>query len=222
MITIVAPDYTRYPNGVDVIANIIGGGYYPSDVQQAAVADSRAELAAQAVAAEFERRVGWEPFLAGATATERVFVATNGGGLLDIDGGLISTPTLTVGGTAYDSTRFQTVPLNALSKGRAITGLQFYSGLYSASSYSFVPQIKVTGRWGRVATVPADVWNACLRLAMVQVMTAGNQDQDIISWGEDGFSEGLDQAGVIDPKTAALALPKEFEKAVERWVRVIC
>ena len=219
---ITAPDFTRYPNGADVVNNLIGGNYYPSDATQAAVTDSRAELAAQAVAAEFERRVGWEPFLAGATATERVFVATDGGGLLDIEGGLISAPTLNVGGTAYDSTRFQTVPLNALSKGRAITGLQFYSGLYSASNYSFVPQIKVTGRWGRVATVPADVWNACLRLAMVLVMTAGNQDQDITSWREDGFSEGLDVVGVIDPKFAAAALPKEFEKTVERWVRVVC
>ncbi len=219
---IAAPDFTRYPNGGDVVANIIGGGYYPSDTTQAAVTDSRAELAAQAVAAEFERRVGWEPFLAGATATERVFNATDGNGLLDLEGGLISTPTLNVGGTAYDSTRFQTMPRNAISRGRAITSLQFCSGLYSSSSYSFAPQIKVTGQWGRVATVPPDVWNACLRLAMVLVMTAGNQDQDIVSWGEDGFSEGLDQVGVIDPKTAASMLPKEFEKAVERWVRVIC
>ena len=53
-------------------------------------------------------------------------------------------------------------------------------------------------------------------------MTGSNQDQDLASIGEDGFSEERDVVGVIDPKTVLNYLPKEFEAAVQRWKRVVC
>lgn len=216
-----AIDYTAWPTATQVYGQLVGGNYWPEDETQQEQNFVAATAAINSAVSEFERRTGWDPFLATSSTTEvRTFDAPYHDGYLDLEGGLLTLTSVTVSGTAQvlDTNVFLR-PSNAVRRGMPYTQLQFpYLG---HTLYGLPNRIAVTGKWGRVTTLPADVWFAVLRYAQVLTLTSGNQDQDITSWSEDGFSEQLDTVGVIDPKTVLNYLPKEYERAIQVWKRVI-
>ena len=218
-------EYTQWPTPDDVVGQMIGGRYWPSDANERVYNYVSATAGLASAVSEFERLTGWEPFLADNRAvglTEvRFFDAPDPGGYLDLSAGLLDLVSVSVHGTAY--TLDQNVylrPSNGARQNKPYTQLQFP---YLPHSYIARPNvIAVTGRWGRFREVPPDVWFAILRYAQYLTLTSGNQDQDVASWSEDGFSEGLDTVGPLDPKTISPLLSKEFYAAVVRYKRVIC
>lgn len=203
---------------------LIGANVWPSDSAQAEAGEFQAETAINAAIAEFQERTGWFPFLADYAAMNesRFFDATDGLGILQLDGGLQQLSFIKVRGTLLTlNSDCWLRPSNAPGRERPYTELLLRYPVQGGSVRAEPNIIEVCGQWGRVGTVPSDVWYALLRYAAVMTMTGSNQDQDLVSISEDGFSQQLDSVGVIDPKTMLNWLPKEFEAAVKRWRRVV-
>lgn len=218
-------DYSTFPTAEQVVQGLIGGNYWPDDADQRLSGVVQATAALASAIREFEERTGWFPFLADAAATneERLFDATDGFGYLDLGAGLLELSSAQVQGTAFVVNRNLWLrPANATAQRKPYAQLQFAGGVQGGSPAPVPGVISVRGLWGRVREVPPDVWYAVLRYAMVLTLTGSNQDQDVVSWSKNGFSEALDTVGVIDPKTVLNYLPKEFESAVQRWKRVVC
>lgn len=218
-------DYSAYPTAEQVVQGLVGGGYWPDDADQRAAGVVQATAARAAAIREFEERTGWYPFLADAEAAdeERFFDATDGFGYLDLGAGLLELASAGVQGRDFVvGSDLWLRPSNAPAQRRPYSQIQFVNSVQGGAPFPQPNVIRITGLWGRVREVPPDVWYAVLRYAMVMTMTGSNQEQDVVSWSEDGFSEELDQVGVIDPKTVLNYLPREFQAAVRRWARVVC
>jgi hypothetical protein len=158
-------DYTQYPQSADIQAIYAATGLVIGSTPDYA-------SAALAAAIEWESRVGWYPYLAAGSPSLRHFdppssgpkagrlSSVEGGKELDLDGGLVSIPTINIGvipgfsGTALVvDLQFYMQPNNALANGLAYTYVNFLTAVRG------VPKsIGITGLWGRVTTVPADVW----------------------------------------------------------------
>lgn len=221
---VLVPDYNRYPMATDVITMLKGANVWPSDSEENDANEFQAEAAINSAVSEFEERTGWYPFLVDYSSPNesRLFDSTDDCGVLQLNAGIIDLVSVKVRGTALVlNTNCWLRPSNAPSRKKPYTEIQLQNSVQGGSVYAQPNLIEVTGMWGRVGTVPSDVWYALLRYAAVMTMTGGNQDQDLISISEDGFSQQLDSVGVIDPKTMLNWLPKEFEAAVKRWRRVV-
>ena len=220
-------DYTVWPTAQDVVRQLIGGRYWPADADEREGNFISATAGIDSAISEFERRTGWYPFLADLTAPAlsepRTFDAADPQGWLDLESGLLDLQGVSIRGNAMVlNTNVFLRPSNSVSRSMPYTQLQFpYGGAFAGSVYAMPNTITVTGRWGRVRALPADVWFAVMRYAVYLTLTSGNQDQDIASWSEDGFSESLDVVGPLDAKTIAPLLRKEFDVAINLWRRVV-
>lgn len=216
-------DYSQSPSAEHVEILLRAANYWPTDNDQIDGALLQAQINIAGAVAQFERRTGWHPFVSSGVISEiRRFSATDPYGVLDLRGGLLTLTSLTIGGSARTiNENVWALPANASNITEPYTQLQIYGSYGHLNGYVKPNQIVVTGEWGRFRLWPADAWQAVLREAALQTLTTTNQEQDMGSISEDGFSESYDLVGPIDPKTIAKMWPDEFEKAVQRFRRIV-
>ncbi|MBW3637061.1 MAG: hypothetical protein KY445_11470 [Armatimonadetes bacterium] len=229
--------FTTYPDAAAVEALIRSAGYWPTDPTKQELARIQAEIGAAAARDEWERVTGWEPFLAGAAATARTFNATDHTGFLDFEGGALSVQSVAINGQpALGVTRYQPQPQNAVSRGQAFLGIQMarYNSALLNTNFTFngnaeFGRIEVVARWGRVAEVPGDVYQAILQKAALVVLTQIENLQSVASISQDGFSKAYDIVGIVTQKDLAAGgmggggiWGSSFDKIAQRWVRVVC
>lgn len=171
-----------FPSDADIQAFIVSCGVnMPSQVVGAFNAYmSTYTVAGIAGAAqiEFQERTGRIPFIKDSSDVARVFdppgaysaleqtFYKGGEKILELDSGLLSCTSIYLGvtpdntGTQMDLARqLRLMPANAPAMGHPYEWVEFYFPVYGAPS-----SIVITGKWGYSATVPDDVWQACLRL----------------------------------------------------------
>lgn len=217
-------DYSTYPGVADIRLLLKSNGAWPADSETTAIAlaNEQAEIAVRGAISEFEEKVGWYPFLAGGSATARTFDGTSQNGVLELDGGIISSPApvVTVSGTTYTAnTQYWLGPRNAESRGKPYTHIQFAGSFYS---WPGLPGfISVTAKWGFCTTVPVFVWKNIQEYAGVKTLMAIRNESNIGSLSQDGFSKSYDVVGVIDPKTILATWGKDFAKNFMPYIRVV-
>lgn len=107
--------------------------------------------------AEFERLTGWYPALIEPTASSATFHRDDirRGGVLSLRTGYQTITGVLNGSSALVlGTDYRTLPASAISRGGAITGLEFMPHV------AIYPDVTVTGKRGRFASIPADVFLA--------------------------------------------------------------
>jgi len=175
--------------------------------------------AADSAASAWENAVRWFPFLEDGSDVARTYDPPEER-LLKLGAGLMTCTSVTVGGTTYTlNQNYWLRPTNALIKGQVYTEIEFFRTLY-------LPNIRntiiVTGKWGRTATVPADVKQALLckaaALLMPQVLAK-------ISGG--GVSEArlegaiTEKYSISDLENMRPAWDKAYNQCVSRWMRKV-
>lgn len=118
-------------------------------------------------------KTGWVPYLAetqtryydppGPHVSRNVVAVYRGGGyILELDSGLISITSLSIStSTDYvENVDFTLRPSNALLSGEAYTEIEFKWSMTGMPN-----SIQIIGLFGRVTTVPDDVWEAILGMA---------------------------------------------------------
>ena len=227
--------FISYPDAAAVQSLIRSAGYWPSDTTKQELASIQAEIGAAAARDEWERVSGWEPFLAGAASTSRTFNATDHTGYLDFEGAALSVASVAIAGQpALGATRYQMQPENAVSRGQAFLGVQMgrYNSELVNTNLTFngtgeFGRIEVVARWGRVAEIPGDVYQAILQKAALVVLTQIENLQSIASLSQDGFSKSFDVVGIVTQKDLAAGgmggggiWGSSFKAISARWKRV--
>jgi len=185
---------------------------------------------------EFERRVGWRPFLASDAASDLLLdaemypsldlVSASGTGAYDITGINVS-GTDFLYGVQSDGRQANVFgyPQNANARDFPVTTLRFYPGYYfGAGSWAGKQRVTVTARWGRVLLLPPDVKTAVMSYAaglllptLILARTGGAQKvregDEEIDYGSGGGGGGL--VGSLSAMQMGM-----FDKAVLRWKRV--
>lgn len=106
---------------------------------------------------EFERLTGWSPALIEPSATSATFHRDDvrRGNVLSLRTGYQTITGVLNGATPLIlGTDYRTLPASAISRGRAITELAF------APHVAIYPDVTVTGKRGRFASIPADLFLA--------------------------------------------------------------
>lgn len=158
--------------------------------------------AVSAAQERFEQEVRWFPFLKQNTDVTRYF-DPNETRFLDLQGGLITLTSVSIGGTALvENSDFFCMPRSASLRGVPITSLEFArvpTGRHGS--------IAVTGRWGCVATLPDSVKQAVLGKAAVLLVPQIHA----------AFSRGLLRWREGDVEQSSGAEP--FASLVQGWER---
>jgi hypothetical protein len=163
----------------------------------------------------FEARVNWRPFLQGGADSTRFFDAPKSR-LLDLQGGLLSVASVTVSGVAQVvNSDYFLMPENASLRGLPSTYLEFSRLLVGGRR-----AVAVTGRWGRVSTLPEDARQAVLAKASVFLapQLQGYRSQGLSRWQEGDVEQwsGAEPFGAIVRGWEAA-----FEMAVRRYRRAV-
>lgn len=160
-----------WPAGDDLRALILSLGL--AGAGGPAVIDALA-LGAKVAAgvAEFGARTRWQPFLADAASSTRIY-DWPAAGVLNLDGGLVSLDSVSSGGLALTAgMQYVPKPDNAPARGRPFTSVVLRAGLSvplgTAYALGYRRTVEVTGRWGFAAALPPDVFSAVLSYAAAQ------------------------------------------------------
>jgi hypothetical protein len=173
--------HSAYPQLSDLTTYLNGIGLVRGDGSSLSAVLPLQTFLDSAVAA-WERRTGYQPFLAGAASARQLDppgpnrgslpaltgLNRGGGTRLSLDGGLAAEPTsVVVGFTSTDpgttltpDTQYWLGPYNALAKGNPYTWLEFISPQWGAAK-----SVKITGQWGYSTTVPDDAWEGIMAYA---------------------------------------------------------
>jgi hypothetical protein len=206
--------FLSYPTAADVEALLKSSSYWPVDSNKQDFARLQADIGARAAAEEWERLTGWSPFLlASNEASPREFWGA--GERIDFQGGALSIESVSVGGAPIAPERTRIEPENAVARHTAITAIRLLSPRSSGAP------VVVTARWGRVESVPGDVWQAIQQKAALIALTQIENLQSIASISEDGFSKAYDIVGIVTQKDLVGIWGKDFEKIATRWQRVV-
>lgn len=215
--------FTSYPSAGHIEAALKSGSYWPVASTQQELARFQAGIVAEAVADEWERLVGWGPFLAEAGSSTRTFTTLDSRGELDFQGAAQSVSSVQIGEGAplVISQSVWMLPENATAQGY-IGGLKFgYGNGVSSNGLSLGSPITVTAVWGRVTNVPGDVFLALLKRAQSVMMDQIENLQSVASISQDGFNKSYDIVGVRTQKDIAETGDKDFLKIAQRWARVV-
>ncbi len=240
--------YTAWPTSSDLQQWLVSAGLMespPSTEQELMLLNAHVLGARQ----EFERRTGYEPFLAVAdplppdpsTATTRYYdppgphvrrgygnySEVGGGRILQLDNGLIDCTSITAGmsdvwqgSLLVVNTDYWLKPTNAAAAGRPYEWIEFRSPRWGTGR-----SIVVTGHFGYGYTIPDDAWLAVLMragligLPSIAAVTSGGATA--VRLGEDSwqFGGGGASGGAFAPQAAAWQ--QQYEAIVQRYRRVV-
>lgn len=228
-------DLSRYCTADDIELLLRSASFWPTDAKKQALAREQAGIAAQAAAEEWESRVGWGPFLASGEPETRYLERMTVDGELDLQGGMVEVQSIK-GGTSsmLDLARVRAVKAQAGgSRARPIVRLALGYGAYGGySSYGYGygeysggygnmgQGYEVTGLWGCVESVPADVWQQIQQKAALTTLEQIENLQSIGSIAQAGFSKSFDVVGIISQKDLSDLWGKGFNRYANIWARV--
>ena len=216
------PDLSHWPDSADVELLLRSNSYWPTDAIKQAIAREQASIGALAAAGEWEARVGWGPFLAGPAPETREFEEINHNGELDLEGGLVELRSLRIYGQAVDLGTVRQMKAGVGGAGVRVTHrLKLGYRGYGFRGYSgSVTPVEVTGIWGCVESVPADVWQQVLQRAALTALQQIENLQSIGSISQAGFSKSYDVVGIISQKDLQGIWEKGFDTYARLWQRV--
>jgi hypothetical protein len=175
---------------------------------------------------EFERRVGWNPFVWSGGVETRYFNA-DGQPVLDLKAGILRVEGVTVAGTDWTVgltpyiSGMNVFPetVNTVGNDYPYTRLRFaYSG-YPYQSVAGTNAVAVTGDWGRVYSLPFDVKLGVLGYAAAQllpVFTAARTGGAIrVKEADEEVQFNTSPFGEV-----GASLTGQFERAVSHWKRL--
>jgi hypothetical protein len=206
-----------YPTADD-LKDFIKSTGLTSDVSVAPYSYMDWEGAVEAAAEEFERSVGWFPFLSSGSASARTFDAPvpNYRDLprLELQGGLVSLTSVTASGNTITTPNLVTKPDNATSRGLPITALAFWRVAFPPTPKC----VTVTGVWGFCSTLPSAVSRAVtaraaqLLFAEVSMGVSGGivrkkEGDEEWQYGNDDFKMAMEEYG------------RQFQEIVRRYKR---
>lgn len=166
--------HTAYPTAAQINAYLLALGLFEAD-DLAALTDA-VDLAsiAEAVQAAWEADTGWKPFLRDSSDVSRRIdpPGPNRRGLsrgaeqrLELESGLLAVTSFVSGYSATDGGSALTLeedyylyPANAGLDMRPWTAIDF-----PGYQWGLPQSLRITGRWGYAAQIPADAWQAMLR-----------------------------------------------------------
>lgn len=183
-----------------------------------------------AVVEQWQQLTGYTPFLnAASTSSQRKFNPPGpdqpsgrsyanllgGGRLLDLQGGIIGTPSVTVDGVAQvrDDDYFL-LPENSDAEGRPWTQIKFVRPVYAA-----VRGIAVTGPWGYCTSLPDLVWEALIQGAAAAMFFGLPNVPDLQSVSRNGLTESFEIASTATAGQRGEALVKYFHDMVALYRR---
>ncbi len=156
--------YSIYPTEADLASRLKADGVSPETI--AAFQDGGMLLdATQSAVSDWEDATNWHPYLAGSPAP-RLFdapLSVSGGrnvpgSRVDLDAPLLSLMSVACGGRVLTADRdFFAAPRNAPAADKPYLWITF--AVPPAGS------VVITGRWGRVAVIPDNVWDAIISQA---------------------------------------------------------
>lgn len=192
-----------YPTELDLQAFLVSAGVVSS-------APSGVASYVEGAIAEWERCTGYKPFLGESSDSSDYFNGPYPSKHLDLCGGYVSITSLAIGITATDDTgTVQTANQDWFPEhqGEAITGIEF-TGLVSG-----LRSIKIVGKKGYSATLPADAYQAILQKAAADAFPYLTQGGDAkrIKQGPVEYEFNESQIGLWQ---------KGFDMAVRRYRRV--
>lgn len=215
-------DYSQYPTATDIEVLMKSVGAWPTNSTAQAFASEQASICAVGAAAEWERRTGWHPFLKGDDDEVRTFEQTTPRGVLDLGAGLLELTSITVGTETYtEGEQFRLLGLNNSLNQYPFTTVHFkcpINAFYTRPIWD--RQITITGKWGFASVIPADAWMAMLRYAGVNVLSQLENQQNVASLSQDGFSKQFDVVGVITQQDLLNEWSKIFDRTVGLYRRV--
>lgn len=216
------PDYTDYPTTEDIEVLMKSVGAWPSDTTAQAFATEQASICVAGSIKEWERRTGWIPFKKQSTDTTREYTQTDPYGYLDLKAGILSVTSVVVGTETYTvNDDFKLMRLNSAQAEYPFDGIRFRNPINAYNTYPvWETEIEVTGKWGFSEEIPADAWKAILRQAGVDTLSQLENQQDIASISQDGFTKAFDVVGVITQKDLLTEWNKIFDKIVGLYRRV--
>lgn len=201
---------TVYPTDVDLLAFLIDAKVLPTG------ASLPTSLTGSAAAAklQWESDTGYSPFYVAvdAVVSARLYDPPQSN-YLDLEGGLISLPTVVVGGvTLVKDQHYWIDPANYAAIGQPIKTLKFVWRVTG------LPQtISITGRWGYCSDLPLDAFQAILRGAALAGFTTVNAGQlKSERQGDVEYSYAVDAAsgGQVEQWSTI------YSRAVDRYKRM--
>ena len=233
------PDYTRYPNLVDVAAMLAAAGLQTSAASLTLADLVPLSMYSDTAVRDWERRTGYIPFLPNSVDVTRYYTpqgaeyrtgstmlpALQGGSnYLDLKAGLVSVTSVSVGynvvnpggATALVQNQdYFLFPENADVEGKPWTMIKWSFPVRGAER-----SIQIVGKWGyapgNTPTVPADAWHAILvhacALACPEIGTAMNDG--LLTFEAAGLTEKYSS----DPLAPLIAgWEKTFEHTLARY-----
>ncbi len=211
----------NYPTGQDIEGFLTGAALTLS----ASITDLL-DTAAEAGRLDWERRVGYRPFLAGAASARRVDPPTRSRGLvlttpLAALTSIVYQPTGSTAKTYVADTDFTLYPLEYADAGVPITRIVFATNRWlTPLSIGFRGALTITGQWGWATTVPEDAWMCIAALGGMQLlgMLSQAQTQGIVEWHEKDRGEKYS----ADPlETLQTEWTTRIDRAVSNYRRIL-
>lgn len=163
----------------------------------------------------FERDTLWFPFLKQDTDVTRYFDPPEGR-LLELQAGLLELTSVTLAGRGLvQNTDLFLMPQNAGLRGLPTTYIEF-----SRSPCGGRRSIAITGRWGRVNTLPAEVKQAILAkgASLLVPQLQASFSQGLSSWREGD----VEQLSGSEPFTSlSRGWEKSYNECVRRYRRLV-
>ena len=219
--TLFAASPAGYPTTTDLEDRLVEAGITPPS-------SGTMQSALNAAIEAWERATEWKPFLNAASTTSTRWFSPKGS-ILDI-GGLVAAPTTVTiyqsytdagvaeGGTVLVVNRdYVLLPHKALVEGRPYRYIKIVVGTRSGEPYrghgGLRPRsISVLGPFGYATAVPADVYEAILRLAMAEMLRIAALE---ISGGLSSWMEGnVQEVYTNDPFGKQIAAHEAFAARV--------
>lgn len=222
------------PTHIELREYLMGAGVLESVLTDAQKSIDLSGTAAAAIA-DWERDTHWEPFLSSGQDVTLTFspgdvlYPPNELPMLDLDGGVLSVTSLTVGVTQTNpgtvltqDTDFFLMPGRAPRKGKPYTYIEFYRANFASFGWMGAPvpnSIVLVGKTGYSLTVPDDVFQSVLYRGAKRLgpqlsakfggLTGWSEADAKETYGADPFAAFLDRAG------------EAYSETVKRYRRVI-
>lgn len=227
-------DYSSYPGSDDIELLLRSAALWPIDAKKQLLAREQAGIAAQSAAEEWETRTSWGPFLATHEPETRYLERITQDDELDLQGGMIEVQSIQRGaGSVLSLSQVRAIKTGiGGSRARPITRLALglgnsdgygygygYGGWSWGGNSALGLGCSVSGLWGCVETVPADVWQQIQQKAAVIALQQIEILLSMSSISQAGFSKSYDVRNIITPLSLVNIWGKDFGSMAQAWSR---